>query len=170
MTAHALIIEPEESARDAAAELLEEKGFSVTEIAGGPKEIDAVISDSTACVFIEAKTFEKHHELLDSLRELDVYVVGHDTRLEHVLSSVALASAVREGVQYAPDFNEAIDKAVETMRVTWNRARLWQGSMAVVADEMAFATPAGPIQPLKQLHDPETGRIDAQRVADYLGV
>jgi FixJ family two-component response regulator len=175
MTAHALIIEPEESTRDAAADLLEQKGFVVTETANWPEEIDLMISDSTACVFIEAKTFEEHHDLLEDLRKIDealpVFVFGNHSRIQHTLSMMALASAVRAGgVQYAPDMPEAIENAIETLRATWKRARNWQGTAAAVADQMASARPAGPIQAVKVIHDPATGRLDAARVADYLGV
>src|SRR5690242_1968066 len=135
MSAHALIIEPEESTREAAVDLLEEKGFEVTEMAGWPKDIETMISPSTTCVFIDAKTFDENAEFLDDLRSIDdtlpIFIVGEG--LSPDLSQDALNAAVKAGgVQYVSGLAEAADKAIDNLRATLKRMRSWMGTAAVI--------------------------------------
>jgi hypothetical protein len=61
------------------------------------------------------------------------------------------------------NYDKAVDAAVQAFRSMWKRASTWQGAMF---SDMSV----GPIEPVNALHDPETGRVDAGRVAAYLGV
>lgn len=160
MTASAVIIEPQTEARESAVEMLEKQGFDVTEYAGW--EPDIVISDGTTFCLVEAKTLEEHRELLDEIRSVDeslpVFVVGQK------LSRDAVNAALEAGmVQWVLDYDKAVDAAVQAFRSMLKRASAWRGHSLPNA-------PVQPIQPLNELHDPETGRVDAARVAGYLGV
>ncbi len=161
MAANAVIIEPKEKTREAAVEMLEKQGFDVTEYDGWKPDIR--ISDGTSFCLVEAKTLDEHREILDEIRSVDeslpVFVVGPEK-----LSRAAVNAALEAGmVQWVVNYDKAVYAAVQAFRSMWKRASTWRGP--VFSD-----APAGPIGPMNELHDPETGRIDTGRVAAYLGV
>jgi hypothetical protein len=161
MAANAVIIEPKDTTRESAVELLEKQGFDVTEYDGWKP--DFTISGETTFCFVEAKTLEEHREILDEIRSVDeslpVFVVGPEK-----LSRAAVNAALEAGmVQWVLSYDKAVNAAVQAFRSMMKRVSTWQGR--------AFSdTPAGRIEPLKELHDPETGRVAAGRIAAYLGV
>lgn len=169
MTALALIIEPEEETRDSAVELLEKQGFGATTFAQWESGMDAIISQGTTFCLVEAKTLDEHIEILDKIRSVDeslpVFVVG--SGLSRASQNAALEAGM---VQHVLDWDKAIDAAVQTFRATLKRASLWRGASALVHEEMMFAHPPSSIAPINELHDDATGRVDAQHVAEYLGV
>jgi CheY-like chemotaxis protein len=166
MVATALLIEPEETTREAAAELLQSKGFEVTEAAYWPDDAESLISDTTQFVLIDAETLEESH--LEAIRSIDkslpVFIVGSE------LSSHIPPAALKAGmVQYFFNFDAAIEAAMLHQAATLKRISGWRGAEAQLRDELLFAKPAGAIEPITKLHDPASGRIDAARVAEYLG-
>ncbi|HET8774312.1 MAG TPA: antitoxin Xre/MbcA/ParS toxin-binding domain-containing protein [Thermoanaerobaculia bacterium] len=161
MVASAVIIEPQDETRETAVEMLEKQGFDVTEYAGWKP--DFTISDGTTFCLVEAKTLDEHREILDEIRSVDeslpVFVVGPEK-----LSRAAVNAALEAGmVQWVLNYDKAVDAAVQAFRAMMKRASAWRGSS--LPD-----TPAQPIGPVTELHDPESGRIDAARVATYLGL
>jgi hypothetical protein len=167
MVASALIIEPEEAKREAAAELLQTKGFKVTEAACWPDDAESLISPTTQFVLAGADTLEEHH--LEKIRNIDdslpVFIVGAGTS-----SSMSIAALKAGMVMFTVNFDEAVEAALLNHSATLKRLSAWKGAEAQLRDELLFAAPPKAIAPITKLHDPATGRIDAARIADYLGV
>lgn len=170
MTAHAVIIESEDEASDSAVEQLEKQGFDVTHLTEWPSGIDIVASNETGFVLVEAKTFAMHRGMLDEIRNVDeslpVFVVGPE-KLSRAAQSAALEAGM---VKYVDDWSKAIDSAVQAFRATLRRASAWRETSIPVHEEMARAKPSTGIEAVTELHDPDSGRVDASRIAAYLGV
>lgn len=168
--AHAVIIEPEDKTRDSAVDLLEKQGFDVTELANWAPGVDAIISDGTTFLLVEAKTFDEHRDILEEVRSVDeslpVFVVGPE-KLSRATRNAALEAGM---VQYLPNYDKAINAAVQAFHAIWRRALTLRDAPAVIHGQMALARPSRGIEPVNELHDPATGRVDATRVAAYLGV
>jgi CheY-like chemotaxis protein len=169
MVANALLIEPEETTREAASELLQANGFDVTEAAHWPDDAESLISNTTQFVLVDAETIETRQDILEKIRNIDaslpVFVFG--AGLSFATSHAALKAG---NVMYTYNYDDAIEAAVRRLSATLKRVSAWKGPEGQLRDELLFAEPAKATETITALHDPDTGRIDALKIADYLGV
>lgn len=111
-------------------------------------------------------------ELLEAIRERKpdqpvILLTGKITRRTHTILEQAVDLGAVDFFELPERAARAADEVVLRLRALLQRS----GSRQKGRWQLANDPQPNPIQPsLPELHDPGTGRIDARRIADYLGI
>lgn len=158
----ALLVEPDMALRRRTAALLSERDFEVAEAEFGPDIVGTVSGSNPSILLIDTKVLRTSSamELLQQVRayarEMPILLVTDADTGPALETALAL-----DGVDF-------IVKPFEAFELHHRMDRQLRGAKAKAAARRQGATRPAPV--IQEVHDPQSGRLDAKRVAAYLDV
>jgi CheY-like chemotaxis protein len=156
-----MVIEPRKQRKRLISEVLEEEGLRVESFDAPEEAVRQVGKVSPDIIIVDVQIPSRSGlETLERLRDLNVPMIliagNHDAALEHDLYAVG-------DVVETPIENHELRAHLRGILKKHSR-------MSRVHAKPQFASHPVASHVLADLHDPVTGRLDAGRVAEYLGV
>ena len=149
-----MIAESETATRKKLERALAEKDFKVESVADGRSALEKVKAVEPDLILLDVRMPELDGmQVLKKLREY-----GDTSQVVMVVDKGAVATAIPKALELGAD--DYIAKPVDPKEL-----------LVRVRRALSKSRRRQPVEvPLQELHDPESGRIDAKKVAEFLGV